>query len=254
MLTDADRAAFDKHGWLVLHQAVAADRVAELESALDAVVPPGAYLQGYEGRVVEVASISMGAAALQALAHDRRLAHLAAQALGVTRIQFFQDTVFIKPARTGGEVAWHQDASYFAFLRPLSGVALRLALSTETVESGCLRVIDGSHRWGLQTPDLSFEASAVEDALATLPAKLRNAARKAERSLELEPGDLSLHHCLTFHSSAANRSGLVRKTLAVRYVDAGCTVCAERIPTHAAPRLPTDGLGHLTGPLFPVYR
>ena len=230
MLTDAERAFFAEHGWLVLRGAVSAGRVAALERALDAVVSPDQYAYGYEDRVVEIASISLGSVALKAHAEDPVLAGLAAEALGVRQVQLFQDTVFIKPARTGGRVEWHQDYSYYAFLGPPNALTMRLALTPCTEESGCLRVIDGSHLWGLQTGDLSFRASSVDDALSRLPESLQAKAGAAERIIELQPGDLSLHHCLTFHGSAQNRSDFVRKTLAVRFIDAACTVDPARIP------------------------
>lgn len=250
-LSAEERAFFAERGWLRVRGAVPPARVAALERALDAVVPPGLYGWGYEGKVVEVAGISQGSAALLAHARDAGLAGLAAQALGVRRVQLLQDTVFIKPAREGGGVAWHQDYSYFAFLSPPRGVTLRLALTPCTGESGCLRVIEGSHRWGLQTQDLSFRATAVEDALSGLPAALRERAAAAEREVELAPGDLSLHHCLTFHGSGPNRSAGPRKTLAVRLVDAACAVDPSRLATpEARARVPTDGEGRLSPAVF----
>lgn len=252
MITEAERQFFREHGWLVIRQAVLQERVAELEAALDAVVSPQLYAWGYEGKVVEIASISLGSTTLLSHATDRALAKLVSEVLDVPRVQLFQDTVFIKPARTGGRVEWHQDYSYYAFLGPPNALTMRLALTPCTEESGCLRVIDGSHLWGLQTGDLSFRASSVDDALSRLPESLQAKAGAAERIIELQPGDLSLHHCLTFHGSAQNRSDFVRKTLAVRFIDAACTVDPARIPPSQTARVPIDSEHHLTGPMYPV--
>jgi len=253
LLTPEQRAEFARNGWLVVRGVIDASRVAELERALDAMVPEAAYAGGHGGRVVEIASISRGSATLAAHAHDPRLARLAAEALGVGRLRFFQDTVFIKPPRAGGRVEWHQDYSYFAFLDRPAAVTLRVALTPCTRESGALRVIDGSHLWGLQGGDRSFRAAAVEDALAALPADRREAAREREQLLELAPGDVSLHHCLTFHCSDENRSAVPRKTLAVRFVDADVRVVASRLPSpEVAAYLPTDPDGRLAGATFPL--
>jgi phytanoyl-CoA hydroxylase len=252
LITEAERQFFREHGWLVIRQAVLQERVAELEAALDAVVSPHLYAWGYEGKVVEIASISLGSATLLSHATDRALAKLVSEVLAVPRVQLFQDTVFIKPARTGGRVEWHQDYSYYAFLGPPNALTMRLALTPCTEESGCLRVIDGSHLWGLQTGDLSFRTSSVDDALSRLPESLQATARAAERIIELSPGDVSLHHCLTFHGSAQNRSDFVRKTLAVRYLDAACTVDPAKIPASQTARVPIDSEHHLTGPMYPV--
>jgi len=247
-----DRAFFEAHGWVVVRGVLGAQAVASLAKALDGVVPPDAYRTGYEGRVVEVAGVSMGSPVLGRLARDVRLARLAAAALGTARVQLLQDTVFIKPARTGGPVAWHQDGSYFAFLRPLHGLALRVALTPCTPASGCLRVVDGSHRWGLVTGDLSFRATSVDDILGALPEPLREQARRATVEVPLEPGDVSLHHCLTLHASGPNRSTSTRKTLAIRYVDPACTVDPARVPHDAAARVPFDDAMHLSTDAYPL--
>jgi len=83
MLSVEQCAAFAENGWLVIRGAVAAARVEALEAALDAVVPETLYAHGYAGRVVEIASISRGSAALLEHAHDRGTAALAAAALAM---------------------------------------------------------------------------------------------------------------------------------------------------------------------------
>ena len=253
LLTGEQRAAFDDLGWLVVRGVLDAARVAELARALDELVPESAYAGGYGGQVLEIPSISRGSPALATNAHDRRLARLAAEALGTRRLRLFQDTVFIKPAGDGARVAWHQDYSYFAFLDRPAALTVRVALTPCTRESGALRVIDGSHRWGLQGADLSFRAATVEDALGALPPALREAARDRQTLVELAPGDVSLHHCLTFHGSAANGSAGPRKTLAVRFVDGEVRVVAGRLPSpELAAYFPTDADGRLADASFPL--
>lgn len=247
-----DRAHFAEHGWLVVRGAVPAARVAELERALDAVVPEAAY-PAWAERVVEVAGISRASAALAAHAHTAAIAARAGEVLGATRVQLLQDTALVKPAAHPGAVAWHQDWSYLTYLDRPAVVTVRLALTPCTVASGCLRVLDGSHRWGHHGDDLSFRRDRVEDTLDALPPALRAQAAAAERALELEPGDLSLHHCLTFHGSGPNHSPRPRKTLVVRLVDGACRLIPERLPApELAAHFPTDDDGHLGPAAFPV--
>jgi ectoine hydroxylase-related dioxygenase (phytanoyl-CoA dioxygenase family) len=253
MLSPAERGFFDEHGWLVVRGAVAPARVAELAAALDAVVPEALYAGGAGGQVVEVAAISRGSPTLAAHATDSRLARLAAEALGVARLRLLQDTVFIKPPRDPARVEWHQDYTYFGFLDRPAALTARLALTPCTEESGCLRVVSGSHRWGPRGADRSFRATSVADALDALPAELRAEVAAREVLVELAPGDLSLHHCLTFHASAANRSARPRKTLAVRFVDAALRVDPSRLPSpEVAAYFPVDENGELAGDPFPV--
>ncbi len=247
MLDAADLAFFATHGWLIIRRLIPTPVVDALTQALDSLVPESSYATGFEGRVVEVAGISRGSPAIAAAAREPRLGAIAAALLGAARVQLLQDTALVKPPASG-PVAWHQDYSYLGYLDRPAIVTARVALTPCTVANGCLRAIDGSHLWGRKGPDLSFRRDAVEDGL---PAELR--ARGAESAIELDAGDVSIHHCLTFHSSEVNRSASTRKTLALRLMDGACRLVAERLPSASlAPHFPVDAAGHLTGPGFPV--
>ena len=249
MLAAADQAFFATHGWLVVRGVVPAATIDTLTAALDALVPESSYATGFEGRVVEIAGISRGSSAIAEAARGSRLGGIAAALLGAKRVQLLQDTALIKPPASG-PVAWHQDYSYLGYLDRPAVVTARLALTPCTVANGCLRAIDGSHRWGLQGADLSFRSDRVEDGL---PAELRAAAGATESTIELDAGDVSIHHCLTFHASDVNRSSRTRKTLAFRLIDGACRLVAERLPSASlTPHFPVDAAGHLTGATFPV--
>jgi ectoine hydroxylase-related dioxygenase (phytanoyl-CoA dioxygenase family) len=246
------RAHFDEHGWLVVRGAVASDRVAALERALDAVLPEASY-PAWADRVVEVAGIACASPALADFAADPALAGHAGRALGAARIQRLQDTVFIKPRAHPAAVAWHQDFTYLGYLDRPGVVTVRLALTPCTIASGCLRVLDGSHRWSNRVENLALRRGEVEDTLASLPPELRARADGGGTPLELAPGDISIHHCLTFHGSEPNTSATPRKTLAVRLVDGACRLVPERLPTpDARAYFPVDAGGHLDTTAFPV--
>ncbi len=252
-VTAADRAFFAEHGWVVIRGVVTPARAAEIEAALDAAVPPAAYPR-WGDRFVEVAGISHASPALTAAVHDPALAALAGALLDAERIQLLQDTALVKPAHGTATLAWHQDYSYLTYLDRPAVVTARLALTPCTEANGCLRVLDGSHRWGgLHGDDLAFRRTEVDDTLASLPPAHQAEAAAAERLIELAPGDVSLHSCLTFHGSRANPSDVTRKTLAIRFMDGACRLLPERLP---APELraifTSDDDGHLTGVWFPV--
>lgn len=245
-----EREFFATHGWLIVREVVAPDDVDRTARALDAIIPEASYAQGYAGRVVEIASISRGSTEIARSSMNPIIGRLAADALGARRVQLLQDSVLVKPP-AGGPVAWHQDGSYLGYLDRPAVVTVRLALTACTAEAGCLRVIDGSHGWGLPGADLSFRRTRIEDTLAAIPDELRG--RGAESMLELAPGDVSLHHCLTFHASAVNRSARPRKTLVIRLADADCVLVPSRLPApELAAHFPVDASGHLSTAAFPV--
>ena len=69
---------------------------------------------------------------------DARLAAIAAD-LGFTRPRLMQSMLIFKQPRIGGEVVWHQDAS-FLITEPNSVVGLWWALEDATRDNGCLWV------------------------------------------------------------------------------------------------------------------
>ncbi len=248
----SSREHLAEHGWLVVRGVVPAARVAELERALDEVVPPAAYAAWGDG-MVEVAAVSRASAALRRHATDEAIAAIAAEALGAERLQLLQDTALVKPAAHPARLAWHQDYSYLAYLDQPRALTVRLALTPCTIASGCMRVLDGSHRWEHTGENLALRRASVEDALAALPAGLRARVAGAEVALELAPGDISLHHCLTFHGSEPNTSAHPRKTLAVRMFDGACRLVPARLPSpEAAAHFPVDDDGYLAAAAFPV--
>lgn len=229
---------FAAHGFQIVRGLVSPARAAELGAALDA-------LGEGQGALWEFTSPSRRSVPLAAHAHDRAIARLAASALGCPRLQLLQDGALIKPAARGGAVAWHQDYPYLGYLDRPRAVTLRLALDPCTIESGCLEVLDGSH---LAPPRGALRpfAAPVVDGLGGEPLRERIVA------LELEPGDATLHHCLTFHRSGPNASARARRTLISRYFDAECRLMRERLPASAAALFPTVEGGRLDERAFPL--
>jgi ectoine hydroxylase-related dioxygenase (phytanoyl-CoA dioxygenase family) len=250
VLLDADqRAFFATHGWVVVRGAVSPDRVSELERAVDEIYQ--AHPPAPAGQVWEVAGISRISAPIAAHARDAAIAQRAAEALGCARVKVLQDTVLVKAAGIGGPVAWHQDHTYTGYIDPARAVSVRLALTDCRLDNGCLEVIDGSQAWGLLGDVRALTETHVADALG--PAALHWQDRVTP--IELAPGDISIHHCLTLHRSGENRSARTRKTLITRLFDADCQLVQERLPAGAAVYFPVDDDGCLAEAAFPVvYR
>jgi phytanoyl-CoA hydroxylase len=76
--------------------------------------------------------------------HGSELAALAS-ALGLQQPQVWQSQLIFKQPRIGGEVGWHQDASFFV-TTPHSVVTFWFALEDATLDNGCLWVEPGGHR------------------------------------------------------------------------------------------------------------
>ena len=109
--------------------------------------------------------------------------------------------LFIKEARSPGFVSWHQDLNYTP-LEPHDGVSTWLALSPSNEESGCMRMLPGTHREGVRDQTDTFH----EDNILTRGQTVEDLDTSRAVDLMLEPGQISLHHGRTIHSSQPNRS------------------------------------------------
>ena len=126
----------------------------------------------------------------------------------------WQTSLFIKEANDPGFVSWHQDGNYWG-LSSREVVTAWLALSPSTVESGCMKMIPGSHEWeGIEHKD-TFD----KDNLLTRGQVIDMEFDETKAaSVVVQPGEISLHHVNIAHASAPNQAGDRRIGIAMRYV------------------------------------
>ncbi len=123
-------------------------------------------------------------------------------------------SVLIKEPRDGTHVSWHQDLQYWG-LAPDDVLTAWLALSPATVESGCMRMIPGTHV-GTHLPH-----DDTDDALNLLSRgqTISDGIDEADAAiLPLHPGEISLFHGNLAHASAPNLSSERRIGIAIRYM------------------------------------
>ena len=156
-----------------------------------------------------------GGEALFAVALEPTVLDLVEGVLGPDVI-FWNSGLFAKPARTGNDVPWHQDGSYWP-VRPMEACTVWIAIDEADTGNGCLRYVPGSHRGDrLVTSD----ASNARYGYAMAPPPAIDEA--GCRDIVLEPGAVSLHHADLVHGSAPNQSGRRRAALVLRYMPAWC--------------------------------
>jgi ectoine hydroxylase-related dioxygenase (phytanoyl-CoA dioxygenase family) len=123
---------------------------------------------------------------------------------------------FIKEAASPGFVSWHQDAAYWG-LEPEEVVTAWVALSPSNAETGCMKVMPGSH---LESHMPHVDTFAKDNLLTRGQEIAVDVDESRAASLVLEPGEMSLHHIRLVHGSAPNNSRDRRIGLAVRYLPA----------------------------------
>ncbi|MEE2933164.1 MAG: phytanoyl-CoA dioxygenase family protein [Pseudomonadota bacterium] len=121
---------------------------------------------------------------------------------------------FIKPPKSLGITAWHQDSTYFG-LRPFDHVTAWVALSDVDSESGPAEFARGSHIRG----QLLQESNVVENSVNTAGQMTVEWFDKSDTDCAiLKAGQFSLHHTCTLHQSAPNKSNRPRIGLALSYI------------------------------------
>jgi non-haem Fe2+, alpha-ketoglutarate-dependent halogenase len=123
---------------------------------------------------------------------------------------------FLKEPHSDAYVSWHQDATYWG-LEPSDIVTAWVALTPSTVESGCMRVVPGTHKGGLVA---HRETWAADNLLSRGQEIAVDVDLDKVVDVVLRPGEMSLHHVDIAHNSEPNRSAQRRIGFAIRYVGA----------------------------------
>jgi len=145
--------------------------------------------------------------------HGPELAALAAD-LGLQQPQLWQSMYIFKQPGIGGEVKWHQDASFFD-TTPSTVTGFWFALEDATRDNGCLWVQPGGHRGPLRERFVR-EGDAVH--MQVLDATPWPDTRSAV-PVEVAAGTLVCFSGLLPHWSAPNRSARSRHAYTLHATD-----------------------------------
>ena len=144
-----------------------------------------------------------------------RLAELARD-VGLTQPQIWQSMVIFKQPHIGGEVGWHQDATFFE-TDPITVTTFWFALEDATPQNGCLWVQSGGHRGPLRERFVKTPGNcAAMECIDTTPWPTQSSAIP----VQAKAGDLILLHGLLPHYSAPNRSPYSRMAFTLHVTDA----------------------------------
>ena len=120
---------------------------------------------------------------------------------------------FIKESSSVNYVSWHQDSNYWG-VESDKFVSAWLAVSPATEESGCIRLLPGSHRG----PKLDHVDTWEKDNMLTRGQTIMDVDEAKAVKLELQPGEIALFDYRLAHASHANRSGDRRIGIGIRYI------------------------------------
>lgn len=138
-----------------------------------------------------------------------------ARDLGLHEALLWQSMYIFKQPGIGGEVGWHQDAT-FLHTDPISVTTFWFALEDATLENGCLWVEPGGHRSPLRELFVREGARVRKLKLDATPWPGHDRAR----ALPVPAGTLVCFQGLLPHYSAPNRSARSRHAYSLHVTDA----------------------------------
>jgi phytanoyl-CoA hydroxylase len=149
----------------------------------------------------------------RAFSTDVRLPALARD-LGLEQVQVWQSMYIFKQPGIGGEVRWHQDATYFE-TTPISVTTFWFALEDATLENGCMWAEPGGHRGPMRERFIRNGDEVRVEKLDDTPWPDNSTAVP----LECKAGSLVCFHGLLPHYSAPNRSPVSRHAYTLHATD-----------------------------------
>jgi chlorinating enzyme len=208
ILTEAQVAHFRREGWLAPFQAISADDAADCARRIEA----------YEAKVGEDANRSLkikGHLALPwvvTLGHNPHILDAVEDLIGPD-ILLFGASIFAKDGNDRAYVSWHQDSAYFG-LDPHEEITAWVAFTPSNAENGALQVLPRTHTG----PDLRHTETYAPDNMLARGQSLDIADESIAVTMELAPGQFSLHHERTAHGSKTNKTGRRRIGFAFFYI------------------------------------
>ena len=147
---------------------------------------------------------------------DPRLVDPCKDLVAEDALVLFTEKLNVKRARHGGKIILHQDFPYWSDLTPIASrvATAMLFLDDATIENGCLEVVPGSHREGVQPRRAADTFGSLEmDPLQYDQSRLV--------ALEVPAGAVAYFGPFLVHRSLFNRSGADRRALLYSYQPAG---------------------------------
>ena len=131
---------------------------------------------------------------------------------------------FIKEANNPAFVSWHQDSTYWGLDKP-DVVTAWVALTASNAGNGAMGFIPGTHT----ADQIPHRDTFAKNNLLTRGQEVAVDVDASKAvTIELAPGEISLHHVRLVHGSPANPSNDRRIGFAIRYIPTSVAQVAGR--------------------------
>ena len=131
---------------------------------------------------------------------------------------------FIKEANHPAFVSWHQDSTYWGLNKP-DVVTAWVAFTPSNKGNGAMAFMPGTHK----SEQIPHRDTFAKNNLLTRGQEVAVDVDESQAvTIELEPGEISLHHVRLVHGSPANPSNDRRIGFAIRYIPTSVAQIAGR--------------------------
>jgi len=144
----------------------------------------------------------------------------AAAAILGPKVQYFQDNVFYKPARTGSATPWHQDNIWWN-ANPPHMLTIWIALDDVDPGNGGVRYVPGSQAQLISPEKPHKDVNGSEYNMMSTE-QLAQIDRMEFVTFNVPAGHAVMHHCQTLHGAPPNNSERIRRGYTVHLAQPGC--------------------------------
>jgi ectoine hydroxylase-related dioxygenase (phytanoyl-CoA dioxygenase family) len=188
-----------------------ADVITRLTLELNTQQAPLEERDTYSRAFLQVMNLWQHSAVVSEFVRSERLAHIAAQLLGVRAVRLYHDQALYKEPG-GGITPAHADQYYWPFASDRA-VTAWIPLQPVPRDMGPLAFYAGSHRIAFGR-DLPISDESEREIVAAMTAR-----RLPLHEQPFEFGDVSFHLGWTFHRAGANTTRQPRSVMTIIYID-----------------------------------
>jgi phytanoyl-CoA hydroxylase len=237
-VTEAQRAAFARDGYVHLPAVLTADELADIAEVYDRFLRGDIPVAGKDLNDMttgEHGTDPSGYAIVNVMlprryhpewrgnVFERRAAGIAAQLCGEGMVIDFDQLLAKQPGRTDATFGWHQDQAYWIDTDDRRTATCWLAVDDSTLDNGCLQFLPGSHRQPVRPHHPLHGDRGTSHTLVT---ELRPG--DVMRPVPIRAGDITVHSEGVLHGSGGNSTtDSWRRAYIVAFRSAS-TVDAER--------------------------
>ena len=185
----------------------------------------------YEKAFIQIINLWLESEIVKEFVLNERMGQIAAELMQVDGVRLYHDQALYKEPSGNSEniTPWHADQFYW----PLEGnntVTAWIPLQVTPLEMGPLAFSKGSQKY-----EIGRDLAISDESEQIIQQEL------SDKNLELDEsgfdlGEVSFHSGWTFHRAGANKSGDVRATFTIIYMEDGMKVSEFKYDEHRADR------------------